>query len=164
MGHSWGPKALSRGDTISEILKLWKMFLASSGEIWGFSVPNSFCGNDVVSPKLWKILKFVTIKIVLPLLILRVLDFLDYVYGVFGFTFEVELSTRPENKLGTDEMWDQAERALANCLTKFCDKHKETIKVTVFQLRYWGLFSTCCYFSLGKKIQQMVLSTDQKLI
>jgi len=57
-----------------------------------------------------------------------VLDFLDYVYGVFGFTFEVELSTRPENKLGTDEMWDQAERALANCLTKFCDKHKETIK------------------------------------
>ena len=40
------------------------------------------------------------------------LDFLDHVYGIFGFKFELELSTRPEKKLGTEEMWDEAENAL----------------------------------------------------
>lgn len=47
------------------------------------------------------------------------MDFLDYVYGVFGFTFELELSTRPADKLGSEELWDQAEGALAAALDKF---------------------------------------------
>jgi threonyl-tRNA synthetase len=40
------------------------------------------------------------------------LDFLDHVYGIFGFTFELELSTRPESRLGDDALWDKAEAAL----------------------------------------------------
>ena len=41
------------------------------------------------------------------------LDFLEYIYGIFGFTFELELSTRPEDgKLGDDSLWDKAESAL----------------------------------------------------
>ena len=40
------------------------------------------------------------------------LDFLDYVYGIFGFTFELELSTRPQARLGSEEQWDFAEEAL----------------------------------------------------
>ena len=42
---------------------------------------------------------------------MTVLDFLEHIYGLFGFKFELELSTRPENKLGDDAMWDQAEAA-----------------------------------------------------
>lgn len=38
------------------------------------------------------------------------LDFLDHVYGNFGFTFELELSTRPETRLGNDDLWDEAEK------------------------------------------------------
>jgi threonyl-tRNA synthetase len=38
--------------------------------------------------------------------ILGCLDFLDYVYGIFGFNFELELSTRPVDKLGDDALWD----------------------------------------------------------
>lgn len=48
-----------------------------------------------------------------------VLDFLDYIYGIFGFTFELQLSTRPEVRLGSDDQWDQAEGALADALKKF---------------------------------------------
>ena len=47
------------------------------------------------------------------------LDFLDHIYGIFGFTFELQLSTRPEARLGSDEMWDQAEAALEKALNAF---------------------------------------------
>lgn len=48
-----------------------------------------------------------------------VLDFLQHVYGIFGFTFNLELSTRPEVRLGSDSLWDDAEKALENALNKF---------------------------------------------
>jgi threonyl-tRNA synthetase len=51
--------------------------------------------------------------------ILGNLDFLDHIYGLFGFRFELELSTRPEKRLGADELWDKAEAALENALNKF---------------------------------------------
>uniref|UniRef100_A0AAR2LRQ1 threonine--tRNA ligase n=1 Tax=Pygocentrus nattereri TaxID=42514 RepID=A0AAR2LRQ1_PYGNA len=38
------------------------------------------------------------------------LDFLRTVYDVFGFTFKLNLSTRPEKFLGEPEVWDQAEK------------------------------------------------------
>lgn len=57
--------------------------------------------------------------------VLGVLDFLDHVYGIFGFKFELELSTRPADKLGDDAMWDQAEAALAEALNKFGKPWKE---------------------------------------
>lgn len=38
------------------------------------------------------------------------LDFMKTVYDVFGFTFKLFLSTRPENYLGEIEMWDTAEK------------------------------------------------------
>jgi len=34
------------------------------------------------------------------------LEFMEYTYDAFGFTFELELSTRPENFLGTVDTWD----------------------------------------------------------
>ena len=36
-------------------------------------------------------------------------DFLNHVYGIFGFDFKLKLSTRPENFLGEIETWDKAE-------------------------------------------------------
>ncbi|MEI3892925.1 MULTISPECIES: threonine--tRNA ligase [Bacillus] len=41
---------------------------------------------------------------------------IDYVYKTFGFEYEVELSTRPEDSMGDDKLWEQAEAALANVL------------------------------------------------
>jgi threonyl-tRNA synthetase len=46
------------------------------------------------------------------------LDFGFYIYEQFGLTPRLELSTRPEKRVGTDEMWDKAEAALARTLEK----------------------------------------------
>ncbi|GCB76470.1 threonine--tRNA ligase 1, cytoplasmic [Scyliorhinus torazame] len=50
------------------------------------------------------------------------LDFLRAVYDVFGFTFKLELSTRPENFLGDVEVWNTAEMQLENSLNEFGEK------------------------------------------
>ncbi|XP_029019500.1 threonine--tRNA ligase 1, cytoplasmic [Betta splendens] len=50
------------------------------------------------------------------------LDFLRTVYDVFGFTFKLNLSTRPEKFLGDSEVWDQAEKQLENSLNDFGEK------------------------------------------
>ncbi|XP_067083828.1 threonine--tRNA ligase 1, cytoplasmic [Osmerus mordax] len=50
------------------------------------------------------------------------LDFLRTVYDVFGFTFKLNLSTRPEKFLGEPEVWDQAEKQLENSLNEFGEK------------------------------------------
>jgi threonyl-tRNA synthetase len=39
-----------------------------------------------------------------------------YLYELFGLTASAELSTRPDNKLGTDEEWDMTESALEEAL------------------------------------------------
>jgi threonyl-tRNA synthetase len=47
------------------------------------------------------------------------LEFLDFVYGVFGFTdVEISLGLRPEKRIGTDEQWTRAEAALDESLRK----------------------------------------------
>lgn len=51
--------------------------------------------------------------------IMNNLDFLDHVYGIFGFNFELELSTRPEKRLGDEALWDKAEAALEEALNRF---------------------------------------------
>ncbi len=46
-----------------------------------------------------------------------VIDFVDSVYrDVFGFKYHVELSTKPENAIGDDAMWDKATDALREAL------------------------------------------------
>ncbi|XP_071112880.1 threonine--tRNA ligase 1, cytoplasmic-like isoform X1 [Haliotis cracherodii] len=50
------------------------------------------------------------------------LDFLKHVYGVFGFSFQLKLSTRPEKFLGDIEVWNDAEKQLSESLSKFTDK------------------------------------------
>ncbi len=50
------------------------------------------------------------------------LDFLQAVYGTFGFSFDLNLSTRPEKFLGEIEMWDLAEKQLKESLDAFTDK------------------------------------------
>jgi threonyl-tRNA synthetase len=45
-------------------------------------------------------------------------DYLRYLYGLFGIEPRAELSTRPDNKLGTDEEWDFTERKLVEALDR----------------------------------------------
>lgn len=50
--------------------------------------------------------------------IIGVLDLTEYFYNVFGFKFNVEVSTRSEDSMGTDEQWETATNALIGALKK----------------------------------------------
>jgi threonyl-tRNA synthetase len=47
-----------------------------------------------------------------------VIDYVRYLYGLFGMEPHAELSTRPEDRFGTEEQWDEAERALRDALER----------------------------------------------
>ena len=49
----------------------------------------------------------------------KALDLLDKIYKKFNFeVHHVELSTRPEKRIGSDKIWDKAEKVLEDVLTK----------------------------------------------
>jgi threonyl-tRNA synthetase len=50
--------------------------------------------------------------------VIACLDFGFFLYEIFGFEPRLELSTRPEIRIGSDEMWDAAEAALATALQR----------------------------------------------
>lgn len=50
--------------------------------------------------------------------ILGVVRLIDKVYGTLGFKYNVELSTRPEDSMGTDEEWNMAENSLKEALNE----------------------------------------------
>ena len=48
--------------------------------------------------------------------VIKLIDLADELYNTFGFEYSVELSTRPEDSMGTDEQWDTAIDALRKAL------------------------------------------------
>ena len=48
--------------------------------------------------------------------LIGVIDLADYMYSIFGFKYHVELSTRPENSMGTEEQWEIATNGLREAL------------------------------------------------
>ncbi|MBU5439072.1 threonine--tRNA ligase [Tissierella sp. MSJ-40] len=48
--------------------------------------------------------------------LIKVIELADYIYSVFGFKYHVELSTRPENSMGSDEQWELATNSLKEAL------------------------------------------------
>ena len=50
--------------------------------------------------------------------VIKVIDLADDVYRVFGFNYKVELSTKPEKAIGSDEVWEIATEALRKALEK----------------------------------------------
>ncbi|MED4531783.1 threonine--tRNA ligase [Metabacillus fastidiosus] len=52
------------------------------------------------------------------------LKLIDYVYNIFGFKYEIELSTRPDDYMGDEALWDKAENALQTVLNKLNYEYK----------------------------------------
>jgi threonyl-tRNA synthetase len=64
-----------------------------------------------------------------------VIDFITNVYRTFGFTdYKMELSTRPDQFMGSADMWDKAETALQNVL----DAKKCTYKINAGDGAFYG--------------------------
>lgn len=53
-----------------------------------------------------------------------VMELINEIYTCFGFKYEVELSTRPENSMGSDEDWHLAESALQEALEEIGQPYK----------------------------------------
>ncbi|HBV98809.1 MAG: threonyl-tRNA synthetase [Peptococcaceae bacterium BICA1-7] len=56
--------------------------------------------------------------------IMGVIDLVDYIYKVFGFKYKVELSTKPEKAMGSDEIWEMATSALEDALNTMGMEYK----------------------------------------
>ncbi len=50
--------------------------------------------------------------------IIKIIELVDHFYRVFGFPYHVELSTKPENAMGSAAIWAKAEKALGNAMQK----------------------------------------------
>ncbi|HRR42505.1 MAG TPA: threonine--tRNA ligase, partial [Syntrophales bacterium] len=104
--------------------------------------------------------------------ILAIADFVDYAMNIFGFDYEVELSTRPENSIGSDEDWEMATNALEAALKgkkmvydvnvgdgafygpKIDFKLKDALK------RKWQCATIQCDFTLPERFDLSYIGTD----
>lgn len=48
--------------------------------------------------------------------LIKTIELADYIYSVFGFKYHLELSTKPENSMGTEEQWEIATNSLREAL------------------------------------------------
>jgi len=107
--------------------------------------------------------------------IVAVVDFVADAMKTFGFEdFEVELSTRPEKSIGTDEDWKQAEDALTGALKKrnlefgICEGEgafygpKIDIKLKDALGRLWQCATIQCDFALPERFDLSYIDTAGK--
>ena len=51
--------------------------------------------------------------------VIRLISFIDRMYSIFGLTYDIELSTRPEEKyIGSIDIWNKSEKALGDACHK----------------------------------------------
>lgn len=56
--------------------------------------------------------------------IIGVMKLIDKFYSTFGFSYKIELSTRPDDSMGSDEQWEKATKALINALENANKEYK----------------------------------------
>jgi threonyl-tRNA synthetase len=99
-------------------------------------------------------------------------DFVSYAMKIFGFDYDVELSTRPEKSIGSDEDWEMATAALENALKvnqmayevnegdgafygpKIDFKLKDALN------RKWQCATIQCDFTLPERFELSYIGTD----
>jgi threonyl-tRNA synthetase len=104
--------------------------------------------------------------------ILGVLDFVAEVMAIFGFAYEVELSTRPEKSIGSDADWDLATNALVGALNSrglpyhICEGEgafygpKIDIKLKDALQRRWQCATIQCDFTLPERFDLTYVGAD----
>ncbi|NLG82506.1 MAG: threonine--tRNA ligase [Bacilli bacterium] len=84
----------------------------------------------------------------------------DYFYSVFNLSYHIELSTRPEKYIGTIEVWDKAEKALAEA----CKRGGKEFKVNEGDGAFYGpKLDFKLRDSLGRIWQCGTIQLDMKL-
>jgi len=101
-----------------------------------------------------------------------VIKFVQDVVGLFGFDYEVELSTRPEKSIGSDEDWDRATKALTDALESLALPYdinegdgafygpKIDIKLKDALDRRWQCATVQCDFTLPERFDLVYTDAD----
>lgn len=91
----------------------------------------------------------------------NVIDMIDHFYSIFGLTYRIELSTRPEEKyIGDIETWDKSEAALAQA----CEHAGKTYKVNPGDGAFYGpKLDFHIRDSLGREWQCGTIQLDMNL-
>ena len=104
--------------------------------------------------------------------IVGVLDFVFQVMAIFGFEYEVELSTRPEKSIGSDAEWESATAALIGALKArqlpyhLCEGEgafygpKIDIKLKDALSRRWQCATIQCDFTLPERFDLTYVGSD----
>lgn len=92
--------------------------------------------------------------------ITKCLEFLDYVYKIFNFRYELLLSTRPEQYLGELSEWDEAEQGLKNAINAVGLPFKINEGDGAF---YGPKIDIILYDALGRKCQCATIQLDFQL-
>lgn len=104
--------------------------------------------------------------------ILGVISFVRDVMAIFGFEYMMELSTRPEKSIGTDEDWERATSALDNALKQTGSEYeinegdgafygpKIDIKLRDALGRYWQCATIQCDFTLPDRFDLTYVDSD----
>ena len=67
--------------------------------------------------------------------VIRLISFIDRIYSVFGLTYDIELSTRPEEKyIGDIAIWEKSEKALQDA----CEKSGHSCKINPGDGAFYG--------------------------
>ncbi len=101
-----------------------------------------------------------------------IIDFVIEVMGIFGFDFEMEISTRPEKSIGTDEDWERATAALIKALDekgfqyRLCEGEgafygpKIDVKLKDALDRRWQCATIQCDFTLPERFELTYIGAD----
>ncbi len=101
-----------------------------------------------------------------------IIDFIIEVMGIFGFDFEMEISTRPEKSIGADEDWERATGALRQALDEkgfqyqICEGEgafygpKIDVKLKDALDRRWQCATIQCDFTLPDRFDLTYIGAD----
>lgn len=101
-----------------------------------------------------------------------VLSFVDDVMGIFGFPYELEISTRPEKSIGTDEDWERATNALKKAVEGLSKPYeinegegafygpKIDVKLRDALNRKWQCATIQCDFTLPERFDLVYIDHD----
>lgn len=104
--------------------------------------------------------------------ILGIINFVREVMAMFGFDYTMELSTRPEKSIGSDEDWDRATKALENALKALNATYevnegdgafygpKIDIKLKDALSRSWQCATIQCDFTLPDRFDLTYVDSD----
>jgi threonyl-tRNA synthetase len=104
--------------------------------------------------------------------ILRIINFVRDVMGIFGFEYSMELSTRPEKSIGSDEDWERATNALRKALDDINAVYdinegdgafygpKIDIKLKDALSRSWQCATIQCDFTLPERFDLTYVDSD----